>query len=69
MITKPESINDYYKQELFCVCCNNLIANLYENDFKDIRFMQHDAKINGFDVICYSCVQKLKTGRRLFKEK
>lgn len=65
MITTPEIINDHYKQEIFCVCCNNKIAEIYENDFRNLRFIQHDAKVNGFDLICYSCVQKLRKGRKL----
>lgn len=65
MITSPETINDYYKQEIFCVCCNNKIAEISENDFRNLRFVQHNAEVNGFDLICYSCVQKLRKGRKL----
>ena len=68
MITNPKIINnDLVKQEIFCVCCNNKIAEIHESDFRNLRFMQHNAKVNGFDLICYSCVQKLKKGRRLYK--
>ncbi len=66
MINKPELFNDYYKQDIFCVCCNNLIANVHDTDLKNLRFTQHNAKVNGFDLICYSCVQKLRKGKKLF---
>lgn len=67
MITDPENINeDLVVQKLFCVCCNNLIAKVQESDFRNLRFMQHNAKVNGFDLICWSCVQKLRKGMRLF---
>ncbi len=66
MITEPETINDdLIKQEIYCVCCNNKIAEIHESDFRNLRFMQHDADINGFDLICANCVRKLRQGRRL----
>jgi len=66
MITSPEIINeDLVRQEIFCVVCNNLIAEIHESDFRNLRFTQHDANVNGFDLICWNCVQKLKSGRRL----
>ncbi len=67
MIIEPELINnDYYVQALFCVCCNNKIANITDAACRNLRFNQHDAKVNGFDLICYSCVEKLKKGMKLF---
>lgn len=66
MITEPKAINDYYKQELFCVVCNNLIADVSDTDFNNLRFKQHTAKVNGFDLICWGCLQKLRNGKRLW---
>jgi len=68
MIKQPEVINDdLIIQEIFCVCCNNKIAEIHESDFKNLRFTQHDAEVNGFDLICWMCVQKLRKGMKLLK--
>lgn len=70
MITNPKVVNgDLAVQEIFCVCCNDKIAEKYLHGcFEDIHDTQivKAGKISGFDFICWSCVQKLRKGMRLF---
>ena len=69
MITEPTQLNEECRiQEYYCVCCNNLVARAHLYNLKDISIIT-DIKpnhINGFDIICGDCVQKLRSGRKLF---